>query len=269
MATSINTIKSWFTTGKFPTQAQFWAWLDSFRHKDEAIPVAEISGLNQLLDLKADSEKLTNHNSDENAHPALLDMLGLKENAANKSTTTTLGTSNVLFPTQNAVKKYVDSKIPSKISDTTTYTSTATLALQILSILEIPANAFANYDIVNFKALFTKLTEFGSCNIWVHVNNSPSVIGASILYKHNGSINPTTNVILFDQKIGVLKDNKLVTSFEKGSGINIQTQDHSNSSNSIEIDFDRGITNYVIVTCELGTVDDVINQQAILIEKIN
>ena len=31
-----------------------------------------------------------------------------KEDAANKSTTTTLGTSDVLFPTQNAVKTYVD-----------------------------------------------------------------------------------------------------------------------------------------------------------------
>ena len=37
--------------------------------------------------------------------------LALKENAANKSTATTLGTSNVLFPTQNAVKTYVDTAI--------------------------------------------------------------------------------------------------------------------------------------------------------------
>jgi uncharacterized protein YjbI with pentapeptide repeats len=37
--------------------------------------------------------------------------LALKENAENKSTTTTLGTSNVLFPTQNAVKTYVDTAI--------------------------------------------------------------------------------------------------------------------------------------------------------------
>ena len=37
--------------------------------------------------------------------------LALKENAANKSTTTALGTSNVLFPTQNAVKTYVDTAI--------------------------------------------------------------------------------------------------------------------------------------------------------------
>ena len=39
--------------------------------------------------------------------------LALKENAANKSAITSLGTSDVLFPTQNAVKTYVDSSIAS------------------------------------------------------------------------------------------------------------------------------------------------------------
>lgn len=29
------TIKSWFETGDFPTQEQFWAWIDSFYHKNE------------------------------------------------------------------------------------------------------------------------------------------------------------------------------------------------------------------------------------------
>jgi len=38
--------------------------------------------------------------------------LDLKESLSNKSTSATLGTSNVLYPTQNAVKTYVDSKIP-------------------------------------------------------------------------------------------------------------------------------------------------------------
>jgi hypothetical protein len=37
--------------------------------------------------------------------------LDTKENSANKSTATNLGSSNVLFPTQNAVKTYVDSKV--------------------------------------------------------------------------------------------------------------------------------------------------------------
>jgi len=37
--------------------------------------------------------------------------LANKENSANKSAITTLGTSDVLFPTQNAVKTYVDTKV--------------------------------------------------------------------------------------------------------------------------------------------------------------
>ena len=41
--------------------------------------------------------------------------LNTKENAANKSIVTTLGTSDVLFPTQNAVKTYVDAAIASTV----------------------------------------------------------------------------------------------------------------------------------------------------------
>jgi hypothetical protein len=52
------------------------------------------------LDLKADASTVTS-------------ALALKEDAANKSTTTSLGTSDVLFPTQNAVKTYVDAQITS------------------------------------------------------------------------------------------------------------------------------------------------------------
>ncbi len=58
MATSPNTIKNWFRTGLKPTQAQFWAWVDSFRHKDEAVPVADVSGLQELLDTKVDKKEL-------------------------------------------------------------------------------------------------------------------------------------------------------------------------------------------------------------------
>lgn len=58
MATSINTLKNWFRTGLKPTQAQFWAWLDSYRHKDEAVPVKDVSGLQELLDTKVDKKEL-------------------------------------------------------------------------------------------------------------------------------------------------------------------------------------------------------------------
>jgi hypothetical protein len=54
--------------------------------------------------------------------------LGLKEDAANKSTTTTLGTSDVLFPTQNAVKTYVDGNMTSITNAISTEATTARAA---------------------------------------------------------------------------------------------------------------------------------------------
>jgi hypothetical protein len=69
---SINTIKNWFKTGLKPTQAQFWDWLDSFRHKSDKVPVAEIEGINELLLAKASADILNSHLSDPSAHSQLL-----------------------------------------------------------------------------------------------------------------------------------------------------------------------------------------------------
>jgi hypothetical protein len=38
----INTIKAWFVTGAKPLQNQFWDWLDSFRHRSEAIKFTDL-----------------------------------------------------------------------------------------------------------------------------------------------------------------------------------------------------------------------------------
>jgi len=56
---TINTIKNWFRTGSKPTQAQFWDWLDSFFHKDDNIPSAQVEGLQGLLDAKMDKKDAT------------------------------------------------------------------------------------------------------------------------------------------------------------------------------------------------------------------
>lgn len=52
--TALNTLKSWFKTGLKPTQSQFWAWLDSFWHKDEKIPISNIEGMDKALESKAE-----------------------------------------------------------------------------------------------------------------------------------------------------------------------------------------------------------------------
>jgi hypothetical protein len=80
MATDKNTLKSWFKTGLKPTQLQFWAWMDSYFHKDEAIPQNSISGLQQVLNAKAEKTQLEAHLSDPDAHSELLSGTEKKEN---------------------------------------------------------------------------------------------------------------------------------------------------------------------------------------------
>lgn len=49
MATARNTIKNWFKKGLKPLEVQFAAWLDSFWHMDDAIPMSSIAGLEDAL----------------------------------------------------------------------------------------------------------------------------------------------------------------------------------------------------------------------------
>ena len=50
-------LKMWFKRGLYPLQSQFYAWIDSYWHKDEdSIPVSAIDGLADILNQKADSD---------------------------------------------------------------------------------------------------------------------------------------------------------------------------------------------------------------------
>ena len=84
--------------------------------------------------------------------------LALKEDAANKSTTTTLGTSNVLFPTQNAVKTYVDSNITTVNANNTalqaTVTANATVTTAALALKEDAANKSTTTTLGTSNVLF-------------------------------------------------------------------------------------------------------------------
>lgn len=72
MATNINTILSWFMTGKKPTQAQFSASWTSFWHKEESIPQSAVSNLTATLNAKAEKSQFDAHKVDANAHAELI-----------------------------------------------------------------------------------------------------------------------------------------------------------------------------------------------------
>ena len=69
--TAIETLKQWFSNLKKPTQEQFWAWLDSFWHKSEKIPMTIVEGLDKLVEGTASAEQLSNHLNDTQAHKVL------------------------------------------------------------------------------------------------------------------------------------------------------------------------------------------------------
>ena len=71
--TAIQTLKKWFSNFKKPTQEQFWAWIDSFWHKSEKIPMDSIEGLGSAIQGTASAEQLRNHLTDSQAHSGLFD----------------------------------------------------------------------------------------------------------------------------------------------------------------------------------------------------
>lgn len=58
--TDKTTLKNWFKNKLKPTQEQFWAWMDSFWHKDESIPTSKIESLDTILNAKATTDELNN-----------------------------------------------------------------------------------------------------------------------------------------------------------------------------------------------------------------
>jgi hypothetical protein len=103
--------------------------------------------------------------------------LASKENTANKSTTTTLGTSDVLFPTQNAVKTYVDTNITSVNTNTTalqaTVTTNAAATTTALATKEDASNK-------SNAALGTSSTLFPTQNaVKTYVDNNITTVNAN------------------------------------------------------------------------------------------
>jgi len=73
MITPISTLKRRFANFLKPTQEHFWAWMDSYWHKDENIPMNKVEGLSTALQGTASAEQLRNHLTDSQAHSELFD----------------------------------------------------------------------------------------------------------------------------------------------------------------------------------------------------
>lgn len=79
--TDKNILKNWFKTGLKPLQEQFWAWMDSYYHKQERIPITAIDDIENILNSKAEEAVLTDHLTNPLAHQAQFET---KENIVQK-----------------------------------------------------------------------------------------------------------------------------------------------------------------------------------------
>ncbi|WP_212006508.1 hypothetical protein [Chitinophaga sp. HK235] len=74
-----NRLKSWFETGDYPTQQQFWDLIDSFLHRlEDTIDIENVRNLRTLLNAKADYEQLQAHFTNvSNPHQVTKEQIGL------------------------------------------------------------------------------------------------------------------------------------------------------------------------------------------------
>lgn len=63
---TIAQLKQWFRTNLYPTQSQFYDWFDSYLHKDDAIPMAKVTGLVEML------QTINNNNTSEGSIPPIV-----------------------------------------------------------------------------------------------------------------------------------------------------------------------------------------------------
>lgn len=92
----------------------------------------------------------------------------LLEKVANKTTTTTLGTSNTLYPTQNAVKVYVDNAVSGYVP--TTRTLTAGLGMQAIG--DLSANRTISSDTAVLKSKAGALTDYNNLSARITTNTT-------------------------------------------------------------------------------------------------
>ncbi|MFC2482762.1 MAG: hypothetical protein ACFNS7_08115, partial [Capnocytophaga granulosa] len=62
-----------------PAQEHFAAWIDSYWHKSEKIPMSSIDDLERTIESTASAKQLLNHLNDTNAHKGLFDLKVDKE----------------------------------------------------------------------------------------------------------------------------------------------------------------------------------------------
>jgi len=118
-------IKNWFKNGLIPFQEHFWNWIDSFRHMNDKIPLADVEGIDDALNSKASATVLNQHITANDAHQALFE---LKQSLIEK------GQANGYVPLNEIIK--ISSQFLDIVDDLITGGSTALASAETVKTLK-------------------------------------------------------------------------------------------------------------------------------------
>jgi hypothetical protein len=209
------TIKGWFTTGSKPTQEQFWAWMDSYWHKDENIPASKIEGLNNNT-LELGETSTTAHRGDHGAaayqhsqstHVTSSDVATAKSEAISAAATDATSKANAA---QSAA-------ISAAATDATSKANAAQAAAQAYAdtnkqpiVLSLPAsgNAYVGVivELVCGEAIVAGKLVTPATSGKAYKSNSTGVnMPATYIATENGAVNETKRFL----KRGLVRDSSL------------------------------------------------------------
>ena len=108
------------------------------------------------------------------------------ENIANKSTSTSLGTSDTLYPSQNAVKSYVDTSVSTASSSLKSYTDaqTSSLSNYAASVYRLKTATLGEVPDVSVSGVVDGqiLSYNSSTSKWIASNQASSAGGGTFIY---------------------------------------------------------------------------------------
>lgn len=150
MIRPLETLKSWFTTGAYPAQQQFWDWMDSFFHKSEGISMDNITGLDGYMNERNQTliESLGNEISERLDITAVSDVVideDTQSHALRLSKTDRNLDTGEEHTTRSAIREATALANGLQSRESAAYTIFCLTARTLTSVSGIPATAASTY----------------------------------------------------------------------------------------------------------------------------
>jgi Phage-related tail fibre protein len=158
----LSKLKTYFYTGAFPSQEQFWDVLDSFRHKSDKVDISDVDGLSTQLNDKVSASAINNEaqtraEADTNLQQSISDEATAREGLSSQvaaillNATSDGNTLKKLYDliASKASTGYVDQKIADLVAS-------APAALDTLNELAAALGNDANFSTTVINALAGK-----------------------------------------------------------------------------------------------------------------